>query len=110
MQDDIPFISLDTFEVVGNLMPKKVALVNLTTNTVENIIMVSTLEDPVPENYKLVPMKHTEVVPALYQEQTELIDLIKEIDPNYRFPTTEAPIEIGVTKWTEEKGFHIEEI
>jgi len=106
--DNIAMLNLDTFEIVGNLSPKKAALVNLSTNIVENIIMVNTFEDPVPENYKLVEITLNEI--PITEEERQLYEIIKEIDPSYpnNIPKLEVPINIGATKWSVERGFYEE--
>jgi len=82
----------------------KAVLVNIDIGIVENIIMVSSLEEFVPEGYKLVelPKKNLEIS----EEDKILEEILKEIDPNYVIQYSERPIIIGVTKWNEEKGFY----
>jgi hypothetical protein len=85
----------------------KGVLVNIQTGIVENIIMVNSLEDPVLENYKLFEMPMVEMYTS--EEERQLYEIIKEIDPDFiGVPKGERFIDIGVTKWSTEKGFYEE--
>lgn len=80
----------------------KASLIDKNTGTVVNVIMVDSLEDPVGEDYMLAPMQYNE--PPVDPEYEALVQILKEIDPNYKEPEktrTEVPINIGVTKWDE---------
>lgn len=84
----------------------KAALVNTLTNIVENIIIVDSLEDSVPENYKLVEVPLIEI--DYTQEEKDLYELLTQIDPDFVLPIkikTERIIQIGITKWDEQYGF-----
>jgi hypothetical protein len=88
---------------------KKAAYVNLQTNLVENLIMVNSLEDPVPEGYKLVEIPLIEL--DYSNEEQELYDMLLTVDPDFILPEKqkqELSISINETKWTEELGFHEE--
>lgn len=85
---------------------KKVAYVNLQTNLVENKIMVNSLEDEVPEGYKLVEIPITEI--DYTQDEKDLYELLIQIDPEFVLPpkkTQERVIIINSTKWNEQNGF-----
>lgn len=85
----------------------KATLVNATTNIVENIIMVSSLDDVPPPGYVIAPMEYVEQ--EVNPEKKKLAQLLKEIDPTYvdlDIEKTEVPIEIGVTKWTSDLKYH----
>lgn len=85
----------------------KVSLVNTTTNIVENIIMVTSLDDIPPQGYVIAPMEYIEQ--EVNPEKKKLAQLLKEIDPTYKdldIEKTEVPIEIGVTKWTSDLKYH----
>ena len=85
----------------------KVAYVNLLTNIVESIIIVNSLEDTVPTVYKLVEIPLVEIFAS--EEERQLYEIIKEIDPNYSgIVKIERHIDLGVTKWTEEREFYEE--
>lgn len=107
-------VNIPTFEIVGNISSKKAALVNLTTNIIENIIMVNTFEDPVPENYKLVKIPLIKIETPISEEEKQLLEIIKEIDPEFpeyiinNVIEVETPIHINITKWTKESGFYEE--
>jgi hypothetical protein len=89
------------------LIKMKAALVNTVTNIVESIIIVDSIDDIVPENYKLVEMPMVEMYTS--EEERQLYEVIKEIDPEYPdIPKEGRFIDIGVTKWSEEKGFYEE--
>lgn len=111
LENSIPIIDFDTVEVVGTLNAKKAALVNLKTKIVENLIVVNSLEDVVPEGYKLVGLELIETPKPMTEEEKQLYAIIKEIDPNFEFQTVilqEPEIRIGETKWDEVKGFYLE--
>lgn len=85
----------------------RAALVNTTTNIVESIIIVNSLNDIVPQNYKLVEIPMVELFSS--EEERQLYEIIKEIDPNYtEVPKTERFIVLGTTKWVDERGFYEE--
>lgn len=85
----------------------RAALVNTTTNIVESIIIVNSLNDIVPQNYKLVEIPMVELFSS--EEERQLYEIIKEIDPNYtEVPKTERFIVLGTTKWIDEIGFYEE--
>ena len=85
----------------------KAALVNTVTNIVESIIIVNSVDDVVPENYKLLEIPMIDMYTS--EEERQLYEVIKEIDPDYTdIPKGERFIDIGVTKWTIEKGFYEE--
>lgn len=89
------------------LIKMKAALVNTVTNIVESIIIVDSIDDIVPENYKLIEIPMVEKYTS--EEERQLYEVIKEIDPEYPdIPKEERFIDIGVTKWSEEKGFYEE--
>ena len=85
----------------------KAALVNTVTNIVESIIIVNSVDDVVPENYKLLEIPMIDMYTS--EEERQLYEVIKEIDPDYTdIPKGERFIDIGVTKWLSEKGFYEE--
>jgi hypothetical protein len=85
----------------------KAALVNTVTNIVESIIIVNSMDDVVPENYKLLEIPMVDIYTS--EEERQLYEVIKEIDPDYiGIPKGERFIDIGVTKWSSEKGFYEE--
>lgn len=84
----------------------RAAYVNTTSNIVESIIIVNSLEDIVPEGYKLVEIPRIEVFSS--EEEKQLYDIIKEFDPTYTVMTSERFIDLGITKWSEERGFYEE--
>jgi hypothetical protein len=85
----------------------KAALVNTLTNIVESIIIVNSIDDLVPENYKLLEIPMVDIYTS--EEERQLYEVIKEIDPDYiGIPKGERFIDIGVTKWSSEKGFYEE--
>jgi hypothetical protein len=86
----------------------RAAYVNLNTGIVQEIIIVNSLNDIVPENYKLVEIPLIEVTSS--EEEKQLFDIIKEIDPTFvdTIPKEEIHINIGSTKWSEERGFYEE--
>jgi hypothetical protein len=87
----------------------KAALVNTDTKIVENIIMVNSLEDVVPEGYVLAPMEYQK--DPVSRELTALQKILKENDPNFIIKEPEpreVSINIGVTKWDSEKKYYEE--
>lgn len=85
----------------------KVAMINLDTEIVENIILLTSMDDPAPENYKFVEVPSKSDVDD--EENLALQSILKDIDPNYVPPPIqmiERFIKIGETKWNEEKGFY----
>lgn len=87
----------------------KAALVNIETEIVENVIMVSTMEDIVPASYVLAPMEfYSEPVS---KELSALQTILKDIDPDFKIKEPEArevSINIGVTKWNSERKYYEE--
>lgn len=84
----------------------KAVLVNVKTEIVENIIVVNSLEDIVPEGYKLVEIPVVEI--DYSQDEKDLFELLMQIDPEFVLPSKqvqERVIHIGLTKWTEQNGF-----
>lgn len=82
------------------------ALVNTITDIVESVIVVNSLKDFVPDNYRLVAIAKVPV--PLPPDQQEVVDLLKLIDPAYvpapkQFAT--PVINPLTTKWTETTGF-----
>jgi hypothetical protein len=88
----------------------KAALINVQTGIVENIIIVNSFEDKVPVGYILKPITMIDLVGEITQEYLDMIEIIKEIDPDYITPTKEIEIRINETRWSEEKGFYTEEV
>lgn len=90
--------------------PIKVALVDTNSNTVTNLIIVDSLDDPVPDGFVLAPMEYITDLDA-DKENDALQAILSMIDPNHT-PVVRAPIErsihIGVTRWTPEKKFYEE--
>lgn len=84
----------------------KAAFVNTTTNVVESIIVVNSLDDIIPIGYKLVGIPMVDTFSS--EEERQLYEIIKEIDPNYTPPKAERLIDLGITKWSEERGFYEE--
>lgn len=87
----------------------KAALVNTNTKIVENIIIVDSLEDRVPEGYVLAPMEFQ--LPTVSRELTALQKILKENDPNFVIKEpdpAEVSINIGVTKWDSERKYYEE--
>ena len=84
----------------------KAAYVNLETKIVEEIIIVNSLEDIVPVGYKLVEIPLVEIFSS--EEEKQLYDIIKEFDPTYTVATIDRFIDLGTTKWSEERGFYEE--
>jgi hypothetical protein len=85
----------------------KAALVNTQTGIVENIIIVDSLEDPVPAGYVLAEISLIEI--DYTDEEKQLYELLQEIDPEFVLPPkkTEEPIvQIGITKWNKNDGFY----
>jgi hypothetical protein len=85
----------------------KAALVNVETEIVENIIIVDTLEDVIPDGYTLVeiPIQTIEYT----DEENVLYNMIEEIDVNFIRParlTVEYPAIMGQTKWNINDGFY----
>lgn len=99
-------VVVDLNALVNQMTNLKVALVNLTTGVVENLIMVKSLEDPIAEGYKLVEIPLIERF--FSEEESQLYAIIREIDPSFVIPKQETPIHVGTTKWSEEKGFYEE--
>ena len=88
----------------------KAALVNTNTGIVELVIIVNSLDDIVPQNYKLVEIPMIENYGGI-EEEKQLFDILKEIDPDYidsKCYMTEKPVNPGITKWSEELGLYEE--
>jgi hypothetical protein len=86
----------------------KAALVNKETELVENIIIVDTLEDVVPDGYVLVEIYIQQVI-EYTAEDNALYDILEEIDEDFTRPaklTIEYPVVIGQTKWNINDGFY----
>lgn len=85
----------------------KVAYINTTTSIVENIIIVKTLDDIVPKDYKIVEIPKFEL--DYIDEELELYNFLQSLDPEFIFPDKkkiEKTINIGITKWSEKEGFY----
>jgi hypothetical protein len=90
-------------------MTIRAALINLSTNIVENILVVDTLEDNVPEGFILAPLEMVQEFTS--RELSALQEILKAVDPDFKVPETapiEHPINIGVTKWSEERKYYEE--
>jgi len=84
----------------------KAAYVNKATGLVENIIMVNSVNDPIDASHILVEISSTEI--DYTQEELELYDLLKQIDPEFVLPPKkiqERGVMINSTKWNEQNGF-----
>lgn len=101
----MPSVFVNTGNNTDGFSAMKAAYINLQTEIVENIIMITSVDESVPEGYKLVtiPIKNADS-----EENLALINILKDIDPNYQVPSTytERQIVIGTTKWNESKGFY----
>jgi hypothetical protein len=86
----------------------RAALVNVSTGIVENVIVVNSFEDEVPAGYTIKPITIIDLVGEITQEYLDMIDIIKQIDPDYKTPTKEIEIRLNVTNWSEERGFYTE--
>ena len=86
----------------------KAALVNLETSIVESVIMVDSVDDPVPEGYKLVEVDMIVNNVGKTDEELALYEIIKDLDPDYKYDEIERPIHNGQTKWSASKGFYEE--
>lgn len=85
----------------------KAAYVNKITEIVENIIMVNSLQDSVVEPYTLVEISPIEI--EYTQDELDMYDFIRQTDPNFVNPAKkqiQPTIQIGVTKWNADNGFH----
>ena len=85
---------------------KKVAYINLETGIVENIIVVSSINDPVPEGYKIIEIPTYEI--EYTQEEQDLYEILTTVNPNFVPPPKkkqERSIHINETKWNGEQGF-----
>lgn len=89
----------------------KAALVNTQDGKVVNLVMVDSLSSVVPVGFRLVEVD-TVTRQAFTPEEEKLIKIMKKRDPEYMPPAEqqERAITIGVTKWTEELGFHDEPV
>jgi hypothetical protein len=105
---DVNFMDLlPTVKVVEKT--HKAALVNTETGFVENVIVVNSLDDEVQAGYVILPITVVDMSEDFTEEQLELIETIKQIDPDYKLPTKEIVIELNKTKWSQERGFYSEE-
>lgn len=86
----------------------KAALVNLETSIVESVIMVDSVDDPVPEGYKLVEVDMIVNNVGKTDEELALYEIIKDLDPDYKYDEIERPIHNGQTKWSASRGFYEE--
>lgn len=89
-------------------MSIKAALVDTQTDIVTNIIIVNSIADPVPANFKLVEID--QVPQILTDRDHKLINVMMKNDPTYSPPLAmmERPIILGTTMWSEDLGFHDE--
>jgi hypothetical protein len=90
-------------------MSIRVALVNLNTSIVDSIIIVNSLEDIVPDGFKIVEIPLVNICYSSTEEEKQLFEIIREIDPDYFESTkfkTEKLIYPGISKWSEELGFY----
>lgn len=86
----------------------KAALVNLETGIVESVIMVDSVDDPVAEGYKLVEVDMIVDIASKTDEEWALYEIIKDLDPDYKYDEIERPIHNGQTKWSASRGFYEE--
>ena len=86
----------------------KAALVNLETGIVESVIIVNSTDDPVPYNYHLVEVDMIVDIASKTDEEWALYEIIKDLDPDYKYDEIERPIHIGQTKWSASRGFYEE--
>ena len=86
----------------------RAALVNLETSIVENIIVVNSVDDIVPKGYQLVETDKIENIINKTDEELALYEIIKDLDPDYKYDEIERPIHIGQTKWSASRGFYEE--
>ena len=86
----------------------KAALINLETGIVESVIMVDSADDPVAEGYKLVEVDMIVDIASKTDEEWALYEIIKDLDPDYKYDEIERPIHNGQTKWSASRGFYEE--
>ena len=86
----------------------RAALVNLETGIVESVIMVNSIDDPVLEGYQLIETDKIENTIGKTDEELALYEIIKDLDPDYKYDEIERPIHIGQTKWSASRGFYEE--
>lgn len=85
----------------------KAALVNKNTEIVENVIMVNSLNDIVPEDYTLVGI---DLIENISEEELQTILILQELDSTLVIEKEwiERPVHIGKTKWNQTQGFYEE--
>lgn len=98
---------LDIEKRLGEQPHVRAAVINASTNLLENIIVVDHRGTLIIDGMIIVtdiPM----VKRQISQKQQELIDRMKDKDPDYQPPslTVEIPLIVGVTRWSEELGLH----
>jgi hypothetical protein len=86
----------------------RAALVNLETSIVESVIVVNSVDDIVPEGYQLVETDMIVNNIGKTDEELALYEIIKDLDPDYKYDEIERPIHIGQTKWSVSRGFYEE--
>ena len=86
----------------------KAALINLETGIVESVIVVNSIDDIVPEGYQLVETDKIENIINKTDEELALYEILKDLDPDYKYDEIERPIHIGQTKWSVTQGFYEE--
>jgi hypothetical protein len=86
----------------------KAALINLETGIVESVIMVNSVDDPVPYGYHLVEVDIIHNIIGKTDEELALYEIIKDLDPDYKYDEIERPIHNGQTKWSVTQGFYEE--
>jgi hypothetical protein len=86
----------------------KAALINLETGIVESVIVVNSIDDIVPEGYQLVETDMIVNNIGKTDEELALYEIIKDLDPDYKYDEIERPIHIGQTKWSSSRGFYEE--
>ena len=86
----------------------KAALINLETGIVESVIMVDSVDDTVPDAYRLVEVDMIHNIIGKTDEELALYEIIKDLDPDYKYDEIERPIHNGQTKWSASRGFYEE--
>lgn len=86
----------------------KAALVNLETGIVESVIMVDSVDDTVAYGYQLVEVDMIQNIIGKTDEELALYEIIKDLDPDYKYDEIERPIHNGQTKWSATQGFYEE--
>ena len=91
---------------INGTINMKAAVINTSTNIVENIIIVDSMSDPVPDGYMLAEIDMIDV--EIPDELKAIAEKMKKKNPNYQLPDSrvERPIHIGQTKWTVDLGFY----